>query len=205
MTVWYTIRVYMKQLKTIFITAFIVCLCIFALSLYLHVSEITKNTGAVVREIRALNRWETASFTIEKIIETGSSGNVFQQFLFGNRILLITQGVAIGGFDLSGISDKNISIQNTTLTVTLPAPQILQTTIDTTKTRVYDRQQGILVAPDNNLETQALSAAQKSIRDEACAKGILQNSSDNARKLLMSILSTVGFTKIVINIPSGSC
>ena len=67
-----------------------------------------KDTTAVVLEMRALNRWETASYTIEKVIDTGNSGNVFQQFLFGNRILLIAHGEVIGGFDLSTLSANNV-------------------------------------------------------------------------------------------------
>lgn len=164
-----------------------------------------RDTAAVVQAVRALNRWETSSYSIEKIIDSGNSGNVFQQFLFGNRILLIAHGEVIGGFDLSEITAKDIQTSGTNATINLPAPQILLTTLNNAETRVYDRQKGLLVPSDNNLEADARISAEKSIRDAACTEGILNNASDNARKQLNSLLSPFGFTKITVNIPEGKC
>lgn len=165
----------------------------------------TQDTTAVIKEMRALNRWETSSFTIEKIIDSGTSGNVFQQFLFGNRILLIARGEVIGGFNLSNFSEKDISINGLSIQITLPAPQILVARIDNSKTRIYDRQKGLLVPSNNNLESDALSTAQKSIQDAACSEGILTTASTNAKSQLTSILSSFRFTTITIIIPSGHC
>lgn len=160
---------------------------------------------AVIKEMRSLQRLETASFTVEKIIDGGTEGNVFQQFLFGDKILLIAHGQVIGGFDLSQISEKDIEIEGTGIRVTLPKPQILVTTLDNTQTRVYDRTRGILSPGDKDLETKAREAAEKSIKDAACEGGILKQASDNARKQLTAFLSALGFTQISIDIPEGSC
>jgi len=165
----------------------------------------TYNTTAVVKQIQALNRWETASFTMEKIIDSGTSGNIFQQFLFGNKILLIAHGEVIAGFDLSGFSEKDITMNGSDITITLPSPQTLIAKIDPTKTKVYDKQQGILVVPDNNLELNALASAQKSIRDGACTEGILDIASANAKTVLTSILSAYHFKNITIVVPPGHC
>lgn len=164
-----------------------------------------QDTAAVVKSIRALNRWETASYRLEKIIDSGTKGNIFQEFLFGNKILLITQGEVIGGFNLENFSDKNIKIEDSKINVTLPAPEVLITKIDNSKTRVYDRQKGLLVPSDNNLESEALSSAQKAIMNEACTEGILNKAAENARSELTSILLSFKFTEINITIPSGHC
>lgn len=163
------------------------------------------NTTAVVREIRALNRWETASFTVEKIIDNGNSGNIFQQFLFGDRILLVAHGEVIGGFDLSILSENDIKVNGKSITINLPLPKILSTTLNEDQTRVYDRQKGLLVPKDNNLESEARVKAVSAIHDTACSEGILQVTSDNAKKQLISILSAFKFSDIKINIPKGSC
>jgi hypothetical protein len=163
------------------------------------------NTTAVIREIRALNRWETASFTVEKIIDNGNSGNIFQQFLFGDRILLVAHGEVIGGFDLSGLSENDIKVDGTSITINLPSPKILSTTLNEDQTRVYDRQKGILVPSNDNLESEARVSAVTAIHQAACTEGILSVSSDNARKQLISILSAFKFSDIKINIPKASC
>src|ERR1700760_4736280 len=73
--------------------------------------------AAVIQQIRALNRWETASYTIQQVIDNGTTGNVFQQFLFGDRILLIAQGNVIAGFDLANLSQKSVTVHNQTITI----------------------------------------------------------------------------------------
>jgi hypothetical protein len=161
---------------------------------------------AVIKEMRSLQRLETAIFTIEKIVDGGTTGsNIFQQFLFGDKILLIAHGQVISGFDLSQISEKDIDIDGSRIRVTLPAPQILTTALDNTQTRVYDRQKGILNPGEKNLESQARKAAEDSIRKAACDGGILKQASENARKQLTAFLQALGFTEVSVDIPEGSC
>src|SRR5687768_27092 len=99
----------------------------------------TTSSQTVIKEMRKLNRLETASFTIEKVIDAGTNGNRFQQILFGDRILLIAHGEVLAGFDLSKLDEKDISIDGQTLRMTLPPPQILSTSLNAENTRVYDR------------------------------------------------------------------
>lgn len=168
--------------------------------------QINANRAAVIKEMRSLNRLETASFTIEKIIDGGTTGNnVFQQFLFGDKILLIAHGQVIAGIDLSQISENDVVINGKDLRVTLPKPQILVTSLDNTQTRVYDRQKGILNAGEKDLESLARQAAEKSITEAACKAGILQQAADNARKQLTALFSVFNFSMITIEIPQGSC
>lgn len=167
---------------------------------------VNTNRAAVIKEMRGLQRIETASFTIEKIIDAGTTEkNVFKQFLFGDKILLIAHGQAIAGFDLSQISENDIEVKGTSLKVTLPPPQILITALDNTQTRVYDKQQGILNPGEKNLESDARQAAEKSIQEAACQGGILQQASDNARKQLTILFEALGFSSVSIEIPKGSC
>lgn len=163
------------------------------------------NDTAVVEHIRSLNKWETTSYSVEKIIDQGTSGNVFERFLFGNRVLLIAHGEVVGGFDLTTLKSDSVKIIGTSITVDMPAPSIISTSLNESETRVYDRQKGLLVPNDNNLESDARVEAVKTIRSAACKEGILESASTNARKQLTSLLSSFGFTNVTINIPQGSC
>ena len=163
------------------------------------------NDHAVIEKIRNLNRWETASYSIEKIIDRGESGNVFQRVLFGNRILLIAHGEVVGGFDFASLTEDSVKIEGKSITIDFPPPTILSTSLNESETRVYDRQQGLLVGSDNNLESDARVEAVSAIRGAACDGGILITTSENGRKHITSILSSFGFEKITVNIPGGSC
>lgn len=187
---------------------FIVVLMITWFFVFKNNSKLFINTDgtAVVKEMRDLQRLETASFTVEKIIDAGTTeNNVFSQFLFGDKILLIANGQVIAGFDLSQFSEKDMKIDDKNLKLILPKPQILVTALDNTQTRVYDRKQGILNSGNKDLESQARKAAEKSITDAACKGGILKQASDNARKQLMGLFSALGFVNVQIEIPEGSC
>ncbi len=167
--------------------------------------EITAGKTTIVREIRSLQRLETAQFTIEKIIDAGTAGNTFQKILFGDRVLLIAHGEVIAGFDLSAIEEDAIQIQGDSITVTLPAPQILITRLDNEKTRVFDRQLGLLTKGDKDLETQARKEAEGIIREAACEGNILKEASDNGKKQLTTLLKALQFSSVTIRHAEGNC
>jgi hypothetical protein len=159
----------------------------------------------VIKQITALNRLETSSFTIEKIIDAGTSGNKLQQFLVGDRLLLIAHGTVIAGFDMSKVKDTDIEVAGQTLTVHMPPPEILVSTLDNDQTRVYDRQSGIFTKGDKDLESEARNEAVGVIKDAACKGGILNEATKNARNQLTVLFKGFGFTTVVLDIPDGSC
>ncbi len=183
---------------------FLIALFLFSLLLN-RTDKSESDRVAVVKEMRTLSRLETASFTIEKIIDSESSGNVFQKLLFGDKILLIANGNVIAGIDFIGIEEKDVVVEGKKIQVSLPPPQIFLASLDNTKTKVYDRKNGLLSGGNDNLESEARATAEQSIREAACSSGILDMASDNARKQITSFLSSLGFVEITITIPQGSC
>lgn len=163
------------------------------------------SSQTVIKQMESLNRIETAQFTIEKVIDVGTSGNKFSEVLFGDRILLIAHGQVIGGFDLSKVKEQDIQVEGSTLKMTLPAPEILVTRLDSEQTRVYDRDQGLLTRGDRDLESEARKEAEAVIKDAACKGGILQEASKNARNQMTTQFKGLGFTTVVIDIPEGKC
>ena len=163
------------------------------------------NQSSVVVKIQSLNRLETASFTIEKIIESGTEKNAFANVLFGDKILLIAHANIIAGFDFSKINETDIEVNGDTLTIQMPAPEILVSRLDNEKTRVYDRKLGFLTKGNPALEAQTRLIAENSIRQDACEAGILNSATVNAKKQIIALFISVGFKEVILNIPSGSC
>lgn len=161
--------------------------------------------SAVVMEIVSLNRLETASFNIEKIIEAGTAGSSLQNILFGDKILLIAHGQVIAGFDLSKLSKDNVEVSGEILKLQLPAPEILVTKLDSGKTRVYDRKLGWLTKGDANLESDARLTAEQKIRQAACESGILDVAAENLRKQIVPMLQNLGYQEIDIELSVGEC
>ena len=168
--------------------------------------RIDASREAVVQEMRSLGRLETSAFRIEKIIEAKTDeGGPWRDILFGDKLLLIASGEVVAGYDLAGLADADIERTGAALRVRLPAPQIFSVRLDNEKTRVYDRDQGLLTRGDKDLESEARLAAELSIREAACAAGILREAQENAVKQLGAVLGALGFPDSVIMSPDGSC
>lgn len=164
--------------------------------------KISLNQTSVVKQIQSLNKLETSSFTIEKIIEGGKEkGNLFQDFVFGDSILLIAHGSVVGGFDLSKVSTSSVIIEGTKLKILLPAPEILYSKLDNTQTKVYDRKLGFLTKGDKDLESQVRQVAEESIRQAACQEGVLDQASINIRQQFSALFLNLGFTEVSFEIP----
>lgn len=166
---------------------------------------VTVSPQTVIEEIRSLNRLETASFTIEKVIDAGTQGNAFQQILFGDRILLIAHGEVIAGVDLSKLTENDIAISDRNVRLVLPPTEILVTTLDNDQTRVYDRRRGLLTKGDNNLESEARKAAEETIRSAACSGNILGEASKNAKSQLTAFLQALKFSSVEVVTSQASC
>lgn len=200
-----------RRVLFIFITLVILAIVIVgALSIFRFFEPKEKyvfqtNSRTVIKQIQSLNRMETAQFTIEKVIDAGTNGNVFQQFLFGDKLLLIAQGEVIAGFDFSKVTENDIAIENGTVRLALPQPEILITTLNNDQTRVYDRRTGLLSKGDKDLESKAREQATNLIRQAACQGNILDTASTNARNQLTALLKSLGFTTVIITIPPATC
>lgn len=190
----------------------LVAVLLFAVIVYLYLSaqrsksRVDVSRTAVIKELRSINRLETAMYTIEKIVDaqTATTGKI-QEFLFGDKLLLIAHGEVIAGIDLSKLEESNMNIQEKNISITLPAPEILIVSIDNAKTKVYDRRTGILSKGDKDLEAEARAEAEQSIRKAACEAGILDQAAENARKQLTALFRAVAFETITITIPTAVC
>jgi hypothetical protein len=167
--------------------------------------DINTDRTAVIKEIRALSRLETVSFTIEKIIEAGTSGNQLEELFFGDRILLIAHGNVIAGIDLSTISDTNFIVKGEALTFILPAPIIFSSYLDSTKTQVYDRRKGILSLGEKDLESEARKTAEGQIRIAACESDILVQANEKAKTFFQTFFSSLGYSNVTIITKTGRC
>jgi hypothetical protein len=168
-------------------------------------AKIDISRPAVIRQIKGLHRLETSSYAVDKIIEAGTDGNVFQNLLYGDRILLVAHGTVVAGVDLQQLNDDDVAVNGSTLRVTLPASQILSTTLDADQTKVFDRDMGLLSKGDKDLESRARASAAEQIKAAACQDGILQRAADQAIIRIKQMYEMVGFEKVEVTAPAGVC
>ena len=151
----------------------------------------------IIHEMRALSRLETIQYSVEKVITAESRDDEFG-FLFGDQLLFVAHGVVIAGIDLN--KEIQIDIQGENISIELPPAEVFITSLDNEKSYVYDRKVGILTKGDPNLETSARRAAEEAILNAALEDGILDLAQKNAENYLSSLLSGMGYDRVIFKI-----
>ena len=164
---------------------------------------------AVVQKIQRLNRLETVVYSIDTVVEGAKSSAVLPDLLAGDRILLVVHGQSIAGIDLLKLKPEDVRITRRmagqSIRITLPASQLFLTSIDNQHTRVYVRSTGLLVPADPNLETDTRAKAEQQLQQAALADGILDTASKNARATVTTLLYSLGFHEVVVNLVEMTC
>jgi Protein of unknown function (DUF4230) len=150
----------------------------------------------VVRRIQQLQRLETVSFTMDKIISGEHDSPYLPKFLVSDRLLLVVHGEVIGGMDLSKLQPDDVIVQGQSISLRLPQAQILVTRLDNAQTRVYSRDTGLFSSPDPNLESEVRQEAERQLQEAAMQGDILKTADGNARSTISSLLEGLGFKKV---------
>ncbi len=150
----------------------------------------------VVNRIQQLQRLETVVYTMDKVVSGAKENPIFPDFLAGDRLLLLVHGEVVAGIDFSSLKPGDVRVDGKRIHLQLPSSQVFSTRIDSTKTRVYSRQTGLLVPTDPNLETQVRQEAERQLLAAALADGILRTAQQNAASTITSLLQGLGFETI---------
>jgi hypothetical protein len=152
----------------------------------------------VVRQIQQLQRLETVSYTMDKIISGERDNPYLPKFLVGDRLLLVVHGEVIAGVNLATLQPKDVTVHGRSISIRLPLAEVFTTRIDNGKTRVYSRDTGLFSSPDPDLETVVLQEAERQLRQAALQDGILKSADQNARNTVSSLLKGFGFSEVNI-------
>jgi hypothetical protein len=161
-------------------------------------TRINVGQPTVVHQIQQLQRLETVSYTVDKIISGEHSNAYLPNFMAGDRLLLMVHGEVVAGINLGGLPPDDVRINGQKVSIHLPAAEVFSTRIDNAKTKVYSRDTGLLSSPDPNLESEVREVAERQLQQAALQDGILTTAGDNARNTFSSILQGFGFHEVYI-------
>jgi hypothetical protein len=159
-------------------------------------TRIDTSAPSVVEKIRQLSRLESVDYTMDKIVEGNRQAPGLPSFLAGDRLLFIAHGDVIAGVDLKQLGKTDVRVQGDTVHVHLPTAQILVARIDNERSRVYERNTGLLVPADPGLESQVRQTAEQQITQAALDDKILDKARDNARVSVTGLLYALGFRNV---------
>jgi Protein of unknown function (DUF4230) len=152
----------------------------------------------VVRQIQQLQRLETVSYTMDKIISGEHANAYLPKFLAGDRLLLVVHGEVVAGINLAGVQPGDVLVQGQKVSIYLPAAEVFSTRIDNARTKVYSRDTGLFSSPDPNLESEVREEAERQLQQAALQDGILKTANANARSTISGMLKGFGFHEVDI-------
>jgi hypothetical protein len=161
-------------------------------------TQINVGQPTVVRQIQQLQRLETVSYAMDKIISGDHPNAYLPKFLAGDRLLLMVHGEVVAGINLTGLQPGDVQIQRLKVSIHLPAAEVFSTRIDNARTKVYSRDTGIFSSPDPNLESEVREEAERQLQQDALQDGILKVAADNARSTISGMLKGFGFHEVDI-------
>lgn len=152
----------------------------------------------VVRQIQQLQRLETVSYTMDKIIGGQRDNAYLPKFLAGDRILLVVHGEVVAGVNLAAIQPSAVTVTGHSISLRLPPAEVFSTRIDNAKSRVYSRDTGLFSSPDPNLESEVRQEAERQLQQSAVLDGILKSADQNARSTVTGMLTGLGFSQVTL-------
>ena len=150
-------------------------------------------TGPVMVEgIQDLDQLATVRWRESVIVTRESGGTELEQFLAGEKVLLVAAGDVEAGVNLADLGRDDVRVERETVTIQLPEPEILSVSLDEDETRVYDRDFGLLnIRPDDELAEEARDVAvdrlEEAARDEDVLERAERNAEDNIRAFVISL------------------
>jgi hypothetical protein len=161
--------------------------------------QIDTTAPTILDKIQRLERLETVTYTMDKIVEGDRSNSILPDFLVGDRLLLSVHGEVIAGVDLGSLKPSDVVIDGRTVRIHLPPAQIFVSTLDNSKTKVYSRSTGLFVPADPNLESEVRAKAQQELKDSAQEAGILDIAHKNAAATVTKLILTFGFDQVQVD------
>ncbi|GAB3174317.1 DUF4230 domain-containing protein [Telluribacter humicola] len=149
----------------------------------------------VLQEITSMGKLELVKYNFKDIVEQEKKNT----FLPNAKAVLIVQGEAIGCVDLTKLRLADVINEEDTLVVTLPEPELCVFKIDHERSRVYNTEYAF--TEEAQLVQDGYKQAEQQIRQSALEMGILEQTEENARKMLTPILEKISGRKVFVKFP----
>ncbi len=157
----------------------------------------TTTSPVVVEGVRELDRLATVRVTESILVTRESGGDVLERLFSGEKVLLVATGDVEAGVDLSEIGEDDVKVEDETVTIRLPEPEVFSASLDEQETRVYDRDYSPLnLRPDDDLVEEARAEAEERIEAAARENGILDTAETNAEQSIRALVVVLGFEEV---------
>ena len=165
-----------------------------------------RSQPVILKSITNLSRYEAASGSFQVVVDLTKRSSLIPSFLEGSETLFIGQGTDIAFVDFATLKNETIKINadRTSVTVTLPKPQLEPAVLNVNQSYVYAEQQGLFNRIGNffsgnpNSQQQVYQIAQQKIETAAKQSPLLADAQKNTEGMLTGMLTSLGFRHVTV-------
>ena len=166
-----------------------------------------RSQPVILKSITNLSRYEAASGSFQVVVDLTKRSSLIPSFLEGSETLFIGQGTDIAFVDFATLKSGAITVNSnrTSVTVTLPKPQLEPAVLNVNQSYVYAEQQGLFNRIGNffsgnpNSQQQVYQIAQGKIETAAKQSPLLADAQKNTEGMLTGMLTSLGFQHVTVN------
>lgn len=144
----------------------------------------------LLERIESMGKLELVKYRFSDVIEHKN----ISQFLPDASVLLIVKADAVGCIDLTKLSAEDILVDEDSVSIRLPQPELCYVKIDHSASKVYDTKMAFF--REAVLVDEAFKAAEKEVEREVSKSDILDQTKSNAIHVFKPILEGLGFKKV---------
>ena len=172
------------------------------------------DSSVILQEIEQLGKLELIKYNFQEIFDyrqlsegklVGNSILRIHDYTPDLNVVLVASGEAVGCIDLSKMEVSDISINNDSILIMLPPPELCYHKLDLENTRIYsfkkDNWWSKLFSDDNEDEEvlqMAYRQTEKRIEQAAYESGILNTTNEQAKLMLKPMLESMTGKKVEI-------
>ena len=173
--------------------------------------ETVDRSGPVLlQSLEDLSEYRAASANLQVIVDVEQDTDLVPSFIKGERTLFVAAGSVDAAVDFRDLGKDpravRVSEDRKAVTVTLPPARLTDARLDQSRSRVYDRDRGVLdrigdaVSDAGGADQQELYVlAERKLAEAARAdRQILRTGEANTKQMLSGMLRALGFERITI-------
>jgi hypothetical protein len=168
-----------------------------------------RSQPVLIKSLENLSDYHAATANMQVVVDVEQDARLLPSFIKGERTLFVAAGSVDAAVDFSGLSRDpgavKVSEDRTAVTLALPAPELTEPRLDPDRSRVYDRDRGVLdriedAVSDRPGDEQPLyQLAEERLAAAAAADPqLLRTAERNTRAMLTGLLRGLGFERITI-------
>jgi hypothetical protein len=170
---------------------------------------IDRSQPALLKSLENLSEYRAATANLQVVVDVEEDTSLLPSFVKGERTLFVAAGSVDAAVDFSGLSRDPRAVQvsddRRSATITLPAPTLSDPRIEPDRTRVYDRDRGLLDRVEDAFsdrpgdEQPLYQLAEDKLREAAAAEPELRRTAErNTRAMLEGMLRGLGFERVEV-------